>query len=183
MKHIAKPWILFGTVLFCGFKFIPQENNRQTINQKEGNMTMIENTTKNKEIIRKLYEESLNTGNFEMMDQVIGEEFTFQNAKGPSAYKNPIGALRQGFPDIKWTIDEILAEGDKVAVKATWRGTHTGQFRTYAPTNKKTTNGGIAIYQFKNGKIVGISIETDRLGFFQQLGIIPEDLSTLPKSK
>ena len=56
-----------------------------------------------------------------------------------------------------------------------WTGTHKGPFRTFAPTGKTMTNTGTAIFQLRDGKIVAASLETDRLGFLQQMEIVPPD--------
>lgn len=181
MKPVFKTCMLSGIVLLLAYSFYAQ-GNKETANQKkEEKMTMTQNAAKNKAIIRRIYEESLNTGKLEMLNEVISADFTFQGNKGPSAYADVIRMLRQGFPDIKWTIQDLIAEGDRVVIRSSWTGTHTGTFRTFTATNKKVNDSAIAIYQFKDDKVITIWIETDRLGFLQQIGLIPEDVATLQK--
>jgi predicted ester cyclase len=137
---------------------------------------------KNKETVRKLYEEIINTGKLELLDQIIAEDYVgIYGQKGPSAYAETIKALRQGFPDIQWTIEDLVAAEDRVAVRWTWRGTHKGQYRGFLPSQKQITDKAIAIYQFRGDKIVHAWIETDRLGLLQQIGAVPPDLGSVPQ--
>jgi steroid delta-isomerase-like uncharacterized protein len=78
------------------------------------------------------------------------------------------------FPDLNHTIDDTVAEGDKVVVRFTLRGTHTGNFMGIPATNKPITVGAIAIFHFVNGKIAELRGQFDQLGMMQQLGVIPK---------
>jgi steroid delta-isomerase-like uncharacterized protein len=140
-------------------------------------MSVTQTPEKNKEAVRKLYEDFLNTGKLDSLDQVIAEEYVgVYGQKGPSAFAETIQALRQGFPDIQWTIEDLVAAGDRVAVRWTWRGTHKGSFRGIPASQKQMTDKAIGIYQLRDGKIVNAWIETDRLGFLQQIGVISQDV-------
>jgi predicted ester cyclase len=77
------------------------------------------------------------------------------------------------FPDIHITIDDMLAEGDKVACRSTWRGTHKGEMRGIAPTGKQVTVTGIVISHGVGGKEVEVWESGDALGMLQQMGVIP----------
>jgi predicted ester cyclase len=130
--------------------------------------------TQQKEAVRRLYEECLNKRNFVSLKDIFGDDYTGAGGeKGPAAFEHNIRPLIAAFPDIQWKVEDILQEGDEVAVRHTWKGTNTGVYRGIAPTNKPFTNTGLAIFQFKDGKIVTAWIETDRLGFNQQLGVVP----------
>lgn len=140
--------------------------------------------TSNKEIARKLYEDCLNTGKLELLKDLIDDNYVdFKGDKGPAAFAETAKGLRTGFPDIHWTIDDLIAEGDKVVVRSTWHGTHDGTFRNFAPTGKKITDHGISIYQIRGNKITQSWLETDRLGFLQQLGVIPVNIGAPVKPK
>jgi predicted ester cyclase len=76
------------------------------------------------------------------------------------------------FPS-QYTLDDVVADGDRVAVRWTWRGTFERPFRTFAATRAQITNPGIGIFQVANGKVVRAWLETDRLGFLQSIGAIP----------
>ena len=77
------------------------------------------------------------------------------------------------FPDLKGSIDDMIAEGDKVAVRFTIQGTHQGVFRDIAPTGKRITVSGLEIDRCAGGKFVETWLISDRLGMMQQLGAIP----------
>lgn len=146
-------------------------------------MSATQNPEKNKEMVRKLYEDLLNTGKLELLDHVIAEDYVgIYGQKGPAAFAETIQTLRQGFPDIQWTIEDLVAAGDRVAVRWTWQGTHTNPFRGFPATNKKVTDKAIAIYQFRDNKVIQAWIETDRLGVLQQIGAVPQDLGLTPQS-
>ncbi len=81
--------------------------------------------------------------------------------------------LYSAFPDIHLTIDDMVAEGDKVAVRITMTGTHKGEFMGIPPTNKKVTIWAINIYRIAGGKIVEELGKADTLGLMQQLGVVP----------
>jgi steroid delta-isomerase-like uncharacterized protein len=140
-------------------------------------MSVTQTPEKNKETIRKLYEELLNKGKLDMLDQVIAEDYVgVYGQKGPAAFAETVQGLREGFPNIQWTIEDLVAAGDRVAVRWTWQGTHTGSFRGIPASQRQISDKAIAIYQFRDGKIIQAWIETDRLGFLQQIGVVPQDL-------
>jgi predicted ester cyclase/heme-degrading monooxygenase HmoA len=140
-------------------------------------------TTINKEVIRKVYE-AMNTRNVASLQSVISEEYTSATGtKGSAGFYEPIVTLTKALPDIQWKVEELIAEGDKVVVQQKVTGTQTGQFQYIAPTGNAVVNNGIAIYTFRNGKITSSQVNTDRLGFLQQLEVLPADLSTLQVNK
>jgi steroid delta-isomerase-like uncharacterized protein len=77
------------------------------------------------------------------------------------------------FPDLNQTVEETVAEGDKVVVRFTARGTHTGELMGIPATNKSITVGGIAIFRVVNGKVVEVHEVFDEMSLMQQLGVIP----------
>jgi predicted ester cyclase len=138
----------------------------------------------NKHIIRSLYEDCINTGALERLDELVAPGYVGpQGEAGPDGFRKTIQGLRAGIPDIRFTIDELIAEGDGVAVRWTWRGTHTGPLRCLEPSQKPVTNAGIALYHLNDGKIVRAALQTDRVGFLQQIGVLPEDLSALSRPR
>ena len=147
MKHVA----LFLTIM-SAFT-IHAESDRRTMNQ---------------DLVRKLYE-SINTGRIEDIKALLDKDVE----GGSEQFLANITSLREGFPDIRFTIEDLIAEGDRVAVRWEWTATHTGTFRGVAPTNKRIENAGIAIYQFRDGRIIRNWVQTDRLGALQQMGVLP----------
>jgi steroid delta-isomerase-like uncharacterized protein len=146
---------------------------------KNNTMSSIES---NKEIVRKLFEESLNKGNLALLSDLFAADFTGpQGEKGPAGFRVNVEPLLKAFPDIHYTIKDLVAEDDKVGVNWTWRGTQTGPFRNIPATGRSVTNDGMAVFVLKDGKIVSCVTQTDRLGFWQGLGVLPADLTSLVK--
>ena len=127
----------------------------------------------NKAIIRSLYEAD-NKKDLSILDELISPDFfdpTFQ-LQGPESYKRFETMFFKGFPDCHETIEDIVAEGDKVWVRFTGKGTHRGEWRGLAPTGKKVTFTGVQIWRIVNGKVVEKNSIIDILDAFKQLGII-----------
>lgn len=144
----------------------------------------METTAKNKQVIRNLYEQSMNKGNLALLKEFIAEDYTgIQGKKGVAVFEEPVVALTKAFPGIQWNIEDMIAEGNKVVVRWKWQGTHTGQFAQYIATGKTITNDGMGVFELKNGKVISSQIITDRVGFLQQVGALPADLGTLTNRK
>lgn len=136
---------------------------------------------KNKEIVRKLYQDCLNKRNFELLKEFIAEDYAgIRGEKGPAGFTETVQSIIQAFPDIRWTIEDLIEAEDKVVVRWSWQGTHEGTFRGFLQaSHKKVTDHAIVIYQFRDHKIIKAWIESDRLGFLQQIGVVPQDLGSL----
>ncbi|HZH02815.1 MAG TPA: ester cyclase [Myxococcaceae bacterium] len=138
---------------------------------------------KNKQVVRRLYEECINPGKLDLLTQVVGDDFMGPGpGKGPAAFEKTLVGLRQGFPDIAFKVEDLLAEGDRVTVRWVWQGTHTGPFKGIPPTQKRVSNGGMAIYQLRENKIVKAWVYTDQMGFLQDLGVLPKDSTAGPQA-
>ena len=132
------------------------------------------NQTPNKTIVRRLFEDGLNRGQAAVFEQLIGTEYVDATGeRGPNAFKQVMSRLHTAFPDLTYTIDDLLGEGDEVAVRWHWTGTHRGPFRGVVPTERSVTNTGTAIFRLRDGQIVAAALETDRLGFLQSIGVVP----------
>lgn len=126
------------------------------------------------DVVRRLYEEAINQGRTDLYAELISADFVGPDGqRGVAGYTANVESVRAGFPDIRFHIEEIVDGGDRVAVRWSWEGTHTGSFRGFAPTGKRIRNTGIAIYEIKGGKAVRAVLETDRLGALQALGVLP----------
>jgi predicted ester cyclase len=77
------------------------------------------------------------------------------------------------FPDSRWKVEEAIGEGDRVALRLRWGGTHTGAFQGIPPTGKKVDIGTIIVYELRDGKVSRHWGEFDALGLMQQIGAIP----------
>ncbi len=135
-------------------------------------------TEENKKIVRRNYEE-LNKGNLAVIDELYADDYVGHIAtlpgpvRGREALKQVQGAYFAAFPDLHETPEDLIAEGDKVVIRETYRGTHKGDLQGLAPTGKQASFTSIDIYRIVGGKIVEQWVEWDALGFMQQLGAIP----------
>jgi steroid delta-isomerase-like uncharacterized protein len=133
----------------------------------------------NKAIVRRFYEEVLNQGNLAMSDELVAADFVDHQpfpGQGPglAGLKESLGAFRAAFPDLQYTIEDLIAEGDKVVVRATMRGTNEGSLFGLPASGKQVTVGDIDIVRIAGGKMVEGWGITDRLSMMQQLGVIPQ---------
>jgi steroid delta-isomerase-like uncharacterized protein len=92
---------------------------------------------------------------------------------GLEACLNHFAAYREAIPDQHWTVEDQIAEGDKVVVLWTLRGTHAGELMGIPPTGRQVTMTGISVFRIAGGKLVEDWVQSDTLGLFQQLGAVP----------
>ena len=134
-------------------------------------------TEDNKALVRRLYEEVLNQGKLALIDELCAPEFVYHNAsttiQGREPYKQFLSIYLTASPDLHFTREDEVAEGDKVVSRYTTRGTHLGPFMGIPPTGKHVTVTGIAITRIANGKVVEEWANADELGLLQQLGVVP----------
>lgn len=136
-------------------------------------------TDANKDLVRRLYTDYLDANRLDRVGDIVSPDYENGAAPGSPvrgiAAFGPIAALLAAFPDIHYTIADLIADGDRVAVRWSWTGTHTGPYRGIAPTGKQVTNTGIAFFQIAGGKLVRGWIETDRLGFTLAIGAVADN--------
>ena len=132
-----------------------------------------------KSIVRRLYDEVWNKRRLEVANELISPSHALQDphltgsAVGPEAYKRVVTQFLAGFPDLRFTVDDIVSEKDKVAVSWTISGTQKREFRGIPATNKEVSVDGITINHVANGKIIDSCVSMDYLGMMQQLGVVP----------
>jgi steroid delta-isomerase-like uncharacterized protein len=136
-------------------------------------------TEENKAVFRRYVEEVGNEGNLGLADEIFDRYLAHQPdgsvlERGPEDVKRFMGEFRSAFPDFHTTIEDQIAEGDKVVTRWRMRGTHEGEFRGIAPTGKELDITGIGIFRFSEGKVVESWDNFDQLGMMQQLSVIPE---------
>jgi steroid delta-isomerase-like uncharacterized protein len=137
----------------------------------------------NKAIFRRYVEELGNEGNFDLADEIFDHYRAHQSdgttlERGPEDVKRFMGEFRSAFPDFHSTIEDMVAEGDKVVTRWMARGTHQGEFRGIAPTGKEIEMTGIGIFRFSTeGKVVESWDAMDQLGMMQQLGVVEQQSS------
>jgi steroid delta-isomerase-like uncharacterized protein len=132
-----------------------------------------------KAIARRLLEEAFNSGNLDVVDELLAPEFVNYDAvlpepaTGIDAAKASIGGYRAAFPDLRITLEQQVAEGELVATRWTARGTHQGELFGMTPTGKQATVTGITIDRIVDGRFVESWTNWDTLGLMQQLGVVP----------
>ena len=132
----------------------------------------------NKALIQRFVEEAFNRGNLDVADEVYAPEFVSHESPGPverspEYVKQFVGMYRSAFPDGHTTVEDSIAEGDKVAYRWTFRGTHRGELMGIPPTERQVTITGITLDRISGGKIEEEWNNFDQLGTLQQLGAIP----------
>lgn len=137
-------------------------------------------SAENKAVVRRYFDEIWNKRNTAVIDELFAPNYVNHDPSGPDFGRGPECIRRMtsfylaAFPDTRFTIDEQIAEGDKVLTRWTVRGTHQGDLRGLAPTGRKVTFMGMTISRISNGKIVEDYDVWDALGMMQQLGAVPE---------
>jgi steroid delta-isomerase-like uncharacterized protein len=133
----------------------------------------------NKIVVRRLYEEVWNRRKLEVVDEVISLSHALHDPNvsgsqtGPEAYRQQVTRFTTAFPDLRFAIEDIVSEEDKLVVCWTISGTHKGEFMGIAPTGKKISVEGITINHIGHGKILDSHVSWDALGLLRQLGHAP----------
>ncbi len=133
---------------------------------------------KNKQLARRFYEDVLNTGKLDLLEDVLSESFiehrpSGNDTSGIASFREFLKMVTEAFPDLRIQINDVLAEGSKVAVRLTVQGTHQGVLMgEIAPTGKHAMWTGIDILKIESGKITARWSERDLLGMMRQIGAI-----------
>ena len=134
-------------------------------------------TSDNLATIRRLFN-ALNKLDVAVLDELCTPDYSlhFPGAPGPlprEAAKHFFGMFFAAFGDIQHDLEDMLAEDDKVSVRLTVHGTHTGAFQGMPPTGKPISIGSINLFHLRDGKVAEQWVQTDTLGMLQQLGAMP----------
>jgi steroid delta-isomerase-like uncharacterized protein len=112
----------------------------------------------NKALIYLLFEEAFNRGNLAIVDEIFSPRFvdhsTPDQGVGPQGVKDYFRSVRAGFPDMQVAVDALIAEGDRVAVRTIWRGTHMGEYEGVAATGKQVVRTMIQLFRIADGRIL-----------------------------
>jgi steroid delta-isomerase-like uncharacterized protein len=131
----------------------------------------------NKQLVRRVFEEVYNQGNLDVVEDLASRDFVAhsptEDVYGTDGVKQFVTDLRTAFPDLHTTIEDLIAEGDRVVARFTATGTHTGPYKGIPPTGKQGKITGIDIERIVDGKSVECWTNTDDLGMLQQLGVVP----------
>ena len=134
----------------------------------------------NKTAVRRLFDEVWNKGNQVVVDELLAQNYTHHDpstpdlGQGPQSEKRRVTLYRNAFPDLRFTIEDLIAEGDRVVARYTARGTHKGNLNEIAATGKQINVTGVTTCRFENGKITEGFVNWDALGMMQQLGVVAE---------
>ena len=125
------------------------------------------------------FTEFINTADQNLGEELITADAQFwvpgrpESMRGLAGYMNVLGMMRSGFSDVQWSLEETIAEGDKVAARFTMRGTHDGAFFGVPATGKKIEVLAMNFYRLAEGKFVEEYGQPDLLGLLQQIGAMP----------
>ena len=134
----------------------------------------------NKTVSRRFFDEVFSKGKLNVLDEIVAKDHVNKGPgtlpglpTGPEGAKQLITVYRNAFPDLHFTIDEQIAEGDKVVTRWTAHGTNKGELLGMPATDRSSTVTGMAVDRIANGKIAESWGIFDQFGMMQQLGVIP----------
>jgi predicted ester cyclase len=159
-------WVaLLGLVFLCFW--LAHKRKRRKL---EGERRV---AAENRRKARRFYEEAFGAGNFSVIDEVAGEEFFdhLSQRRGPEGLKRSVASLRRTFPDLRVSVEEQSAEGDKVTTRCTLRGTDRGGVLWYPPTGNRATFAATYTDRFSGGVLVEHWGGSDTESLLQQLGL------------
>lgn len=136
-------------------------------------------------VARRFFEEVWNARRLDVVDEIIAADcITHQlrsadgpvpsEPRGPQALKEHILSWLAAFPDLKWEIDSVVTEGERVATWAVAHGTHQGSWLGIGPTRRRVAIRCVVLHRVADGRIVEDWVVTEALGVFQQLGLVPD---------
>ena len=131
----------------------------------------------NKAIVRRLVEEVINRGDTRLLPALVAEDHVHHDLLGdlygPEGVGLVVAETRAAFPDLRVTLDDLIADGDRVVRRFTLRGTHAGRYMAVPATGRRVEVAGIGIDRLAGGKLVESWINLDVLGLLLQLGVVP----------
>ena len=132
----------------------------------------------NKALIRSLFEEAVNKGNLNVVDENLSTDYVYREPtvgerRGTANMRELITMYRNAFQDMKLTIDQQIAEGDTVVTRWTATGIHRGELFGVPPTGRTVSVQGVLVSRIVNGKVVEENELYDALGMMRQLGVVP----------
>jgi len=136
-------------------------------------------STENKNIVRRLYGEAWNKRKLELVAELISpshalnDPFVSGSQIGPEMYRRRIQELTASFPDLHFSVEDLIAEKDKVVASWVISATHQGEFMNIPATGKKVSVEGITIHYIRDGKILDSNARWDAVGLLRQLGALP----------
>ena len=133
----------------------------------------------NKAVIRRFLKDFFEGGNLELVDELFAPDYVLHDpavpgeVRGPEGIKQFVSMYRSAYPDTHFTVEDQIAEGDRVVTRWTGQGTHEGELMGIPPTGNRVTVTGIEFDRVSDGKMQETWVNYDALGMMQQLGVIP----------
>jgi steroid delta-isomerase-like uncharacterized protein len=136
-------------------------------------------TEENKRILRRFFTEIFEQGNLAAIDEIFSTDWvnidpSLHPLKGRDGARQLVTIFRTAFLDLKGGLEDMIAEGNRVAGRFSFTGTHKGELMGIKPTGKHVTLTGTGFFQIENGKILKNQVNFDPLGMLQQLGVVPQ---------
>jgi len=134
--------------------------------------------SEHKQLVQRFYEEVVNAGDIDKIDELVAEDFV-EHEEFPGISSDREGVkeffrlLRGAFPDVHFTAEDVIADGELVASRFTMTGTHDGEYMGVPATNKQVKVSGIDVLRVRDGKCVEHWGQFDAMGLMQQLGALP----------
>jgi steroid delta-isomerase-like uncharacterized protein len=132
----------------------------------------------NKTLARRWFEDLFSRGDLDTANQILSAEFVDhlprEEERGIEELKHYVSSYRTAFPDIQDSVEEIVAEGDKVVVRWSSRGTHQGEFMGVAPTGRDVAFTGMRLFRIAENKIAESWVNLDERGLQEQLGALSD---------
>ena len=160
-------------------KPVPKKTRVAAISVKTNVWAIVMSAEENKAAVRHFWQDHLNTGNATLCkndfapDAVNHDPSSPPVPPGPEGISQLITLYRTAFPDLTATVEDMVAEGDEVAYRLTFRGTNQGELMGMPATGKHVTYVGIGIDKVVNGTITEMWLNFDALGMLQQVGAVP----------
>jgi len=135
-----------------------------------------------KSIARKVFEDVQTEGNVALIKSLVTQDYVghtpLGDIHGPEGARRFDAILKSTFPDMRVTVKDQIAEGDRVATRWVLQGTHQGEFQGVQPTGKRVTMTGMTIFRVANGKLIEGWTHPDLLGVMQHIGAVPGSRET-----
>jgi steroid delta-isomerase-like uncharacterized protein len=133
-------------------------------------------TERNREIVRRYFDEVVNEGRLEVVDELFSQDVVFETPigrfEGPDGIRMLVSGFRGGFSDLRVDVEEIVGEGDRLAVRVTTSGTNDGDLLGNPPTGKPVSLPFVHFVAFEDGKYHRDQVIYDRLALMEQLGLM-----------
>ncbi len=176
MSHVIRSFVLLSIALLVSCEQMSRDIERDL--KKELFQEQQVAAEENKALVRREYEEVWNQGNLDVIDEIYAADFVGHMPGSPDIHglegnKTIANLFCTAFPDMQYTIEDMIAEGDKAAIRWTLTGTHKGELMGIPPTGVQVSFTGNTIIHFAGGKYVELWSSWEVRGMWQQLGVDP----------